>query len=92
MLILILIHLIEFSTELQNVETSLATLLKKGSIANHFPAILKSLLTLTKSICGGADFQYSYKGNIGHVELFNPLVPDVSENCMKCFFKRVDSR
>ena len=40
MLILILMHLIEFSTELQNAEISPVTLLKIDSTTNDFPKIL----------------------------------------------------
>ena len=52
-------HVIELSTDLWNVETSLITLLKSYSVIDAPPAILLILEKLTGNICGGVSFQYS---------------------------------
>ena len=53
-------HVIEFKTNLQNVETFLITLIKSHSFAEALSTVLKILRTLTRNICSGFTFHYSY--------------------------------
>lgn len=60
-------HVLKFSTVLQNAEISLVTSLKIESTTTFhgneviLPAILKSLGILTGKICSGVSLQYSYR-------------------------------
>ena len=60
-------HVLKFSTVLQNAEISLVTSLKIESTTTFhdneviLPAILKSLGILTGKICSGVSLQYNYR-------------------------------
>ena len=52
-------HVLDFSTELQNAENSPVSLLRSDSTTDALPVISKILGTLTKNICGEVNFRYS---------------------------------
>ena len=50
--------MLEFLTELENIEIFPVTFLRCDSTTDVFPVISKVLGTLTESICGGVSFRY----------------------------------
>ena len=58
----------KFSTGLQNGKISPVTLLKNDSITRS-PGNFKSSQKNRGNICGGVNFQYSYRWAIGQLEL-----------------------
>ena len=52
----ILMHVLEFLTELQNAEIYPVTLLRSDSTTDASPVISKILGTLTEKVCGGVSF------------------------------------
>ena len=54
-------HVLDFTTELQNVEVFVA-LLKYSSTTDALPAILKILGTNKENTFGGVSFRYSDRG------------------------------
>ena len=56
-----------------NTEIPPVTLIKTDSTTGDFPAILKKLLTLKRSICSVVSFQYSCERYIEQIELLKML-------------------
>ena len=55
------VHVFQSPTGSQNAEISLVTLLKCDCITDVLQAILKIIRKITRNICGGISFQYSYR-------------------------------